>query len=128
MLGVLKELGVQVFLDDFGVEYSSLSYLHELPVDAIKLDRSFVSKIGTDTGSEIIVRAIIDLAHKLGKKVVGEGIETSEQLDLMRELGSDFGQGFLFARPASAEGIDRILSSDLPWANLIATNGEDPVA
>jgi diguanylate cyclase (GGDEF)-like protein len=125
MLGVLKELDVQVFLDDFGVEYSSLSYLHELPVDAIKLDRSFVSKIGMDTGSEIIVRAIIDLAHRLGKKVVGEGIETSEQLDLMRELGSDFGQGFLFARPASAEGIDRILSSDMPWASLFAAGGED---
>lgn len=126
MLAVLKELDVQVFLDDFGVEYSSLAYLHELPVDAIKLDRTFVSRIGSDTGSEIIVRAIIDLAHKLGKKVVGEGIETPEQLAQMSALGSDFGQGFLFARPASAEGIDRMLSSDLPWASMFATRDEEP--
>jgi EAL domain-containing protein (putative c-di-GMP-specific phosphodiesterase class I) len=113
-LHALRELGVRLVLDDFGTGYSSLSYLRRLPLDAIKIDRSFVMGLGTgeadDRSSDLpIVQAVIALAHALGIEVVAEGIETPEQLRLLRTLGCDRGQGFLFARPLVPADAARML-------------------
>jgi diguanylate cyclase (GGDEF)-like protein len=107
----LKIFGIEVHIDDFGTGYSSLSYLHRLPVDALKVDRSFVSRLPDDRDADLLVRTIIDLAHNLRMHVVAEGIETQAQLERLRELGCEFGQGFLFARPADKVAIESLLSS-----------------
>ena len=108
-LAELKRLGVQLAIDDFGTGYSSLSYLQELPIDILKVDRSFVKRLGQDGESLEIVRLIIGLAKTLGLDVVGEGIETDEQRETLRSLGGDRGQGFLFARPMTAEDAEALL-------------------
>jgi EAL domain-containing protein (putative c-di-GMP-specific phosphodiesterase class I) len=99
----LRELGVGIAIDDFGTGYSSLSYLRRLPVDALKIDRSFVSSMLESTESLEIVRAILSLAGTLRIATVAEGVETRDQLEKLRELGCDFGQGYLFARPMPRE-------------------------
>lgn len=98
----LRALGVEFSLDDFGTGYSSLSYLHRLPASFLKVDRSFVSRMGEADENYQIVRTIINLAQNLKKKVVAEGIETIEQLDLLKRLGCDYGQGYLLAKPLAA--------------------------
>ena len=98
----IRALGIQVAIDDFGTGYSSLAWLNALPIDVIKIDRTFVSAIESDTHTREIVRSIIDLARRLDISTTGEGIETYAQLARLRELGSDCGQGFLFARPMAA--------------------------
>jgi diguanylate cyclase (GGDEF)-like protein/PAS domain S-box-containing protein len=103
----LKELGVKVAIDDFGTGYSSLSYLQRLPIDSLKVDRSFVSCMTRD-GMEI-VRAIVGLAHNLGLDVVAEGVETPEQLSQLQLLGCEFGQGYLFSAAVDASGIPAVL-------------------
>ena len=95
----LKNLGVRLAVDDFGVGYSSLSYLKNFPLDVLKIDRSFVSGLGTGSDDTAIISAIVDVAHSLGLSVVAEGIETSEQLAQLRDLGCDIGQGYFLARP-----------------------------
>lgn len=98
----IRHRGVRIAIDDFGTGYSSLSYLKELPADLVKIDRSFVSGLGHDTGDRAIATAIVRLAQELGLGTVAEGIETVEQLDAVRALGCTFGQGFLLGRPAPA--------------------------
>ena len=98
-------------LDDFGTGYSSLSYLKHLPLDTIKIDRSFVAGLEADDANLPIVEAVIALAHGLGIGVVAEGIETDAQLARLRDLGCDLGQGFFFARPLPPEEIGRLLVS-----------------
>jgi diguanylate cyclase (GGDEF)-like protein len=98
-LAELRELGVQLVLDDFGTGFSSLSMLKERPIDGIKIDRSFVAGLPTDTSSGAIVAAVVSMAHALGRSVTAEGIETSEQLAFLQALGCDFAQGFLLGRP-----------------------------
>ncbi len=98
--------GVHVALDDFGTGYSSLSYLQRFPVDSLKIDRSFVTGLGTNPGDTIIVEAIIGLAKTLGLATVAEGVETAEQRDELRALGCTFGQGYLFARPLAPGDLE----------------------
>ena len=111
-LRALRALGVRLVLDDFGTGYSSLSYLRHLPLDAIKLDRSFVTGLNEDDGSLAIVQAVVTLAHGLGIEVVGEGIETVEEAVRLRALGCDRGQGFVYSRPIPGEDITRLLQRD----------------
>jgi EAL domain-containing protein (putative c-di-GMP-specific phosphodiesterase class I) len=99
-LEALKELGVRIAIDDFGTGYSSLSYLQRLPVDSLKVDRSFISAINSDPGSLGIVQVVIDLAHARGLTVTAEGVESAEQLEELRSLGCDRAQGYYLAFPA----------------------------
>jgi diguanylate cyclase (GGDEF)-like protein len=100
-LRAIKRLGAQIAIDDFGTGYASLSYLRWLPIDVIKIDRSFISRIGEDRQDEAIVASMVALATTLGKRVVAEGVEHSGQLDILRRLGCDEAQGYLVGRPAS---------------------------
>ena len=109
----LRALGVAWSLDDFGTGYSSLSYLHRLHVDTVKVDRSFVSRIGLDDGSEM-VRAIAAIAHNMGMDVVAEGVETAEQLEWLRAIGCEYAQGFYFSRPVDMSAATAMIAS-APW-------------
>jgi len=113
-LQALKKLGVEVQIDDFGTGYSSLSYLHRLPIDAIKIDPSFTQRAATEADAERMVRTIVELGHNLKRTVIAEGIETQQQLDCVRALGCDFGQGFLFSEPLDAEQTEAMLTRP-PW-------------
>ncbi|HEY2630412.1 MAG TPA: EAL domain-containing protein, partial [Usitatibacter sp.] len=111
-LTALRQMGVQLSIDDFGTGYSSLSYLATLPIDALKVDRSFIDKMSRDAEGGEIVKAIFKLGQALSKEVYAEGIETSAQLALLRELGCEFGQGFLLSRPVNAERAGGILAAN----------------
>ncbi len=113
-LAELRGLGVRLALDDFGTGYSSLSYLRELPVDIVKIDRSFVINLATDPGSRAIVTAIVHLARALGLDVMAEGVETLEQLEVLRELDCHIIQGFLLGGPEAPEDVLRSLRSGAP--------------
>ena len=108
-LGELRRLGVQVFMDDFGTGYSSLTYLGRLPLDGIKVDRSFVSQMGTDIRQAQLVGTIITLIRNLGLEPIAEGVETDQQARLLREMGCAFAQGFVFSRPVPPREIDELL-------------------
>ena len=105
----LRELGVRFSIDDFGTGYSSLAYLSTLPFDSLKIDRSFVMGMEAAPQNVEIVRAVVDLARSLGKKVIAEGIETPEQLQILRRLGVPWGQGYLMARPLRADQVPALL-------------------
>jgi diguanylate cyclase (GGDEF)-like protein/PAS domain S-box-containing protein len=105
----LKVLGVRLAIDDFGKEYSSLSYLKRLPVDVLKIDGSFVGSLGEDPTSTTIVEAVIKLAHSLGLEVTGEGVESAEQLAHLRKIGCDLVQGYHLVRPLPSEGVEQLL-------------------
>lgn len=109
VLSGLRDLGVSLMMDDFGTGYSSLNHLHSFPFDLLKIDRSFVGRMAEGEQALQIVRTIIELARVLGMDVVAEGIETRDQYRLLRQLGCKFGQGFLFARPMTAEQISFML-------------------
>ncbi|WP_422126711.1 putative bifunctional diguanylate cyclase/phosphodiesterase [Thioalkalivibrio sulfidiphilus] len=102
----LKRLGIAVHLDDFGTGYASLSYLHRLPVDALKIDQSFVRGLGGDPVAENLIRTLVVLAERLDLSLVAEGVETDEQRDILRRLGCEVAQGYLFSRPAPAAQIE----------------------
>jgi diguanylate cyclase (GGDEF)-like protein len=105
-LSRLKNFGMGVHLDDFGTGYSSLSQIRELPVDSIKIDRSFVQGLSLHNDHLEITKSIVTMAHKVGLSVIAEGIETAEQFATLRRLGADFGQGFYLSRPYPAEVVE----------------------
>jgi diguanylate cyclase (GGDEF)-like protein/PAS domain S-box-containing protein len=108
----LKSAGIQLSLDDFGTGYSSISYLKNLPLNKLKLDHSFVSSLAKASANEAISKAIINLAHSLNLQVVAEGVETFDQLELLRSLECDEVQGFLFSSPLSAENMTRLMHEE----------------
>lgn len=110
-MSILKARGVRFSIDDFGTGYSSLAYLKRLPIDELKIDRSFIMDVTTDDNAAAIVNAFISLAHLLGLHVVAEGVETLEQQQLLARDGCDLIQGFLFSRPVSVEEITRMLEA-----------------
>ena len=116
----LKALDIQMGIDDFGTGYSSLSYLHRFPIDRLKIDRSFVNRMGLDKENAEIVRTIVTLAHNLGVDVIAEGVETTEQLALLRGLKCKYGQGFLFSAPVDSETAEGLIAGKPCWEDDIS--------
>jgi diguanylate cyclase (GGDEF)-like protein len=115
---VLKQLEsqrIQTCLDDFGTGYSSLSYLQQLPIAFLKIDQSFVRRLGADDDALAIVQTIIVLAHQLGRQVIAEGVETAEHLTILRALGCEYGQGYWFAKPLPGAEVSSFLASGRCW-------------
>lgn len=129
ILNRLKQLGVQLSIDDFGTGYSSLSYLHRLPFDSLKIDRSFVYSVGESGENSEILQTIISLAKNLKKKVIAEGIETEAQLALLQNLGCDYGQGYLLAKPMAKDKAEHALYESRNWlpGELPPSSGESRV-
>ncbi len=111
----LKQTGVQLSIDDFGTGYSSLNYLHRLPFDTLKIDRSFVYSVGENGENSEILQTIVSLAKNLKMKIIAEGIETEGQLSLLQYLGCDYGQGYLLAKPQPKEEAEQMLFQKSHW-------------
>ncbi|MFL9959968.1 EAL domain-containing protein [Paraburkholderia sediminicola] len=120
----LKDFGVTIAIDDFGTGYSSLSYLRKLPLDVLKIDRSFVQGIGTSAEDDAIVRAVISVAQSLGLTVTAEGIETDEQARLLRDWSCQAGQGYLFSRPLPAEEFTALFCAHAPGLHRSHSPGD----
>jgi len=115
VLAELRRLGVGLIIDDFGIGYSSLSYLHRLPIDTVKVDRSFIARLDDEEESEELLRSIAALARALSLRVIGEGVEREKHLNVLRRLGFDAAQGFLFARPVDPTGLEPLLEKNRRW-------------
>jgi diguanylate cyclase (GGDEF)-like protein/PAS domain S-box-containing protein len=115
MLQQIKSLGIRLAIDDFGTGYSSLSYLHRFPLDTLKIDRSFISGMGDDGEGMEIARTILPMANNLRLDVVAEGVETVQQVLLLKKLQCKYGQGYYFSRPLSAEATTALLAGELAW-------------
>ncbi len=113
ILSRLRDLGVQVQIDDFGTGYSSLGYLNKLPIDTLKIDRTFISQLGITSSGVEIVQTILALAHGLGMKVIAEGVETTGQLSILKTLNCEYVQGFLIARPVDSQAASSLLGQSL---------------
>jgi diguanylate cyclase (GGDEF)-like protein/PAS domain S-box-containing protein len=113
-MSALRKIGIRLAIDDFGTGYSSMTYLSQLPLNTLKIDRSFINRIGQSDDDEAIVRTIISLARTLKLSVTCEGIETQEQLQYLQGLGCDMGQGYLLHKPMTAQQIERVLAGETP--------------
>ena len=109
-MNTLKEVGIRFSLDDFGTGYSSLAYLTRLPFDQLKIDQSFVQNLAPDSNDLALCEAIVVMAHKLGIKVIAEGIETQDQYDILKQIGCDYGQGYLFSKPLPADEFEMLVN------------------
>jgi EAL domain-containing protein (putative c-di-GMP-specific phosphodiesterase class I) len=112
----LRAGGVSVAVDDYGTGYSSLRYLHRFDADVVKIDRSFIAYLEDSLHTQKIVRSVMDMATSLDLQSIGEGIETHGQVALLRSLGCELGQGFLFSRPASSRRITELLREEATFA------------
>jgi len=126
LLGELKDLGVQLGIDDFGKGYSSLSALKHFPMDDLKIDRSFVDGLGEDVQDTAIVRLTVELAHTVGMQAVGEGVETAGQLKRLREMGCDVVQGFYFWKPLAPDAAAELLANPPGWPSELPSTGTSP--
>ena len=115
MLHKLQNMNVRLCIDDFGTGYSSLSQLYQLPIHTLKVDRAFVNRLTGGSSHGEIVDTIIMLAHNLGMDVIAEGIETQEQFDALKQRGCEYGQGFFFSRPVTAQAAAALLQTQPPW-------------
>jgi diguanylate cyclase (GGDEF)-like protein len=107
---VLQNMGIKVSIDDFGTGYSSLAYLRKLPIDKIKIDRSFIEEVASNDSDLTIVKSMVELSHGLGKRVLAEGVETEEQLRLLRNIGCDAVQGYFISKPLPEEALKKYLT------------------
>jgi EAL domain-containing protein (putative c-di-GMP-specific phosphodiesterase class I) len=123
-LAALKAIGVRLMLDDFGTGYSSLAYLTRLPLDALKVDRSFIDGLGIEPRDTAITEAIVAMSHALSLEVVGEGAETELQIAELSRLGCDYVQGFHFSQPLPADQITDMLERGPAW--LAPSRGKQP--
>jgi EAL domain-containing protein (putative c-di-GMP-specific phosphodiesterase class I) len=105
-----RDAGIQVAIDDFGTGYSSLSYLKKFDIDYLKIDQTFVRNLSTDENDVALCEAIIVMAHKLGLKVIAEGVETEQQRSILAAAGCDYAQGYLFSKPVPPEALEQLLS------------------
>ena len=105
IMSMLQSMGVRLSIDDFGTGYSSLTHLRQLPIDEIKIDKSFVTGMNSSDADAAIVRTVIDLAHNLGKQVCAEGVEDKRTMTLLREMGCDLAQGYYISRPINAPDL-----------------------
>ena len=112
----LRGHGIRVAIDDFGSGYSALSYLRDLPIDEVKMDRHFVASVATNARAAAVVRAVIELTHDLGITVVAEGIEDAETADWLRQHGCDIGQGYHFGRPVDPDQIPLLVTGNAQLA------------
>lgn len=119
-LAELKRRGVRLCIDDFGTGYSSFTYLHRFPVDTLKIDRTFVNRMGVEPGSREIVQAMISLAHSLGLRAIAEGVENRHQLELLRPLRPPYAQGYLFGRPMSADDALELVRGGAQFVEMTA--------
>ena len=108
----LRDMGIHIHIDDFGTGYSSLSYLHSLPIDALKIDRSFISKLNAKGENQEIILSIMSLAKSLNFDVIAEGVELDHQLEQMKDLDCRFGQGFIFSKPMKPDDIDAWMQAE----------------
>ena len=106
-----KEHGIELSIDDFGTGFSALSYLHQFDVDYLKIDKSFIQKMVTDSSSRALTEAIIIMAHKLGIRTIAEGVETEAQRDLLASFGCDYVQGYLYSKPIPACEFEKLLAN-----------------
>ena len=113
----LREMGLQVALDNFGTGYSSLAHLKHFGIDLLKLDHSFIQHLANDSGDLAMCEALILMAHKLGLRVVAEGVETAAQRNLLELAGCDFAQGYVYAQPMPAEAFGALARQGLPRLN-----------
>jgi EAL domain-containing protein (putative c-di-GMP-specific phosphodiesterase class I) len=123
VLRALKELGLHIDVDDFGTGNSSLSHLQRLPINALKVDKSFVDRLDGPDQDPSIVEAVIRMARALGLEVVAEGVESDHQFRVLRELGCQMAQGFHFARPVPLAGFEALLRQDSPLLTVHALDG-----
>ncbi len=114
----IRAMNIQLSLDDFGTGYSSLSYLHRFPINTLKIDRSFVSRINSDNENFEVVGAIVTLAHALGLNVTAEGVETTDQFTQLQALGCEFGQGYFFSKPLNCAMVAAMLPLNPQWSLL----------
>ncbi len=112
----LRAMGVRIDLDDFGTGYSSLSYLHQFPIDTLKIDRSFIQRIGSTDEALEIVNTILALASSLDMEVVAEGVETEQQLVLLRQMRCSYAQGYHLSRPVEGSQFEELLGTRRSWA------------
>jgi EAL domain-containing protein (putative c-di-GMP-specific phosphodiesterase class I) len=115
VLADMKMHQIDTCLDDFGTGYSSLSHLQQLAIKFLKVDQSFVRRLGTEDDALAIVKTIIALAHQLGRQVIAEGVESAEHLVMLRSLGCEYGQGYFFGKPLTPEEVEPLLASGRRW-------------